>query len=464
MGMPRPVARTLRTRAAVFVLLLAGLLLRLFFVHKHAFVAGDSMLYQEIADNWLHAHVYGLSTNDAPRPTLIRLPGYPMVLAALAVVFDWNGRWPLGSLQSFVPVLYLQVIADLVTCLLVGSLAGRLFGRRAGLVALALAALCPFTANYTAVPLTETFTLLTIALALWAAERWRERPSLPLLVLCAAALSFGILLRPDQALLVLAVVPLFLRKHQWQPTLICLVLIAVPFVPWTVRNAVTFHVFQPLAPKFANDPGELAARGFQRYFRTFGIDFASTEDAYWAYPESPVDPRSLPSRAFDAAAGDPSAADLLHEAAAYSSVQPRLDAQFGALADDRAREFPFRTYAVLPAMRLVNMLLHPRVEMLPVDDRWWQYKRHPGKTVFAYAYGALNLLLIAGACAGLPRAWRLAPAMTAAVCAYMVLRCLLLATLDNAEQRYTLEFIPLWILLASAAAVGRRHSRKLQTA
>lgn len=460
--MPRPVSRTLRNRAAVSVLLLAGLLLRLFFVHRHAFVAGDSMLYQEIADNWLHAHVYGLSTNDAPRATLIRLPGYPLVLAALAVVFDWQGRWPLGSLQSFVPVIYLQVIVDLVTCLLVGSLAGRLFGRRAGLVALAMAALCPFTANYTAVPLTETFTLLTIALALWAAERWREKPSMPLLLLCAASLSFGVLLRPDQALLVLALLPLFVRGHQWRPALVCLALVAVPFVPWTIRNAVTFHAFQPLAPKSATDPGEPATRGFQRYFRTFAVDFSTTEDAYWAYPESPVDPQSLPARAFDAAPGDPSAADLLHEAAAYSSVQPRLDAQFGILANDRAREFPFRTYAVLPALRLVNMLLHPRVEMLPVDDRWWQYRRHPCATIFAYAYGALNLLLITAACVGLPRAWRLAPAVTAAMCAYIVLRCLLLATLDNAEQRYTLEFIPLWILLASAAVSQWQHTPSAQ--
>ncbi len=414
------------------------------------------MLYQEIADNWLRAHVYGLSTNGDPRATLIRLPGYPLVLVGLAVIFDPHGRWPLGSLQSFVPVLYMQVIVDLVTCMLVGSLARRLFGVRAGMVALALAALCPFTANYTAVPLTETFALFTIVAALWAVQRWRDRPSVPLLVLCAAALSFGILLRPDQALLVLTLLPLFVRGRQWRPALLCLVLVALPFVPWTIRNAVTFHVFQPLAPRLANDPGDAVPRGFQRYFRTFAVDFSSTEDGYWAYPESPVDPHSLPVRAFDAAPGDPSAADLLHEAAAYSSVQPRLDAQFGTLADDRAREFPLRTYVGLPVLRLINMLLHPRVEMLPVDDRWWQYSLHRTATVFAYAYGALNLLLLCAACAGLPRAWRLAPAITGTMCAYMLLRCLLLATLDNAEQRYTLEFIPLWIVLASAALTRRR--------
>ena len=145
----------------------------------------------------------------------------------------------------------------------------------------------------------------------------------------------------------------------------------------------------------------------------------------------------------------------MREAAAYTRVQPRLDAEFGRLADLRAREFPLRTRAGLPAMRLVNMLLHPRTEMLPVDDRWWQYREHPGQTLFAYAYGALNLLLLLLACAALPRAWAAAPAMTAAMCAYVLLRCALLLTLDNAEQRYTLEFVPLWIVLGSAVFAGR---------
>ena len=127
----------LRRYGAPVLLLAAGLLLRLFFVHRHAFVAGDSMLYQEIADNWLHAHIYGLSTDTVPRPTLIRLPGYPLLLAVLALVFDPHGTLALGSLRSFEPVLYFQVALDPVTCLLLASLAGRLFGRHARLAALA---------------------------------------------------------------------------------------------------------------------------------------------------------------------------------------------------------------------------------------------------------------------------------------------------------------------------------------
>ena len=64
--------RRLTTRAMVALLLLCGLLLQVFFLRRYAFLAGDSLLYQDIALNWLHAHVYGLSTDAAPRPTLIR--------------------------------------------------------------------------------------------------------------------------------------------------------------------------------------------------------------------------------------------------------------------------------------------------------------------------------------------------------------------------------------------------------
>ena len=458
---------------ALLVVLLGGLGLRLFFVHRHAFLAGDSLLYQEIANNWVHTGVYGLSTDAAPRPTLIRLPGYPMVLATLGLIFDPLLKADLGTLRSFLPVLYLQVAADLLTCGVLACLARKMFGRRAGWAALVISALCPFTANYTAVPLTETLTLLTVALSFWWAQRLSEGRRGRHLLLLSATLSFSILLRPDQGLLAAAVLPLLWnhgaaskelprRRDFWRrfwrgfsPVLLAAALVAAPFVPWTLRNLRTFHVFQPLAPRFANDPGDAIPRGFQRWYRTFAVDFATTEDAYWRYPEEPVDANDLPGRAFDSEAQRMETEELLHEAAAFNQVSPRIDGHFAALADERIRSHPFRYYVLLPVARLTNMLLHPRVEMLPVDDRWWRYRAHPGQTAFAWGYAALNLAFCVAALAGLPKALRLRPALTCAMCAFVLLRCGLLLTLDNAEQRYTLEFFPVLILLASALVVPR---------
>ena len=162
---------------ATTLLLICGLMLRIYFFRRHVFIAGDSVLYQDIARNWLHKRVYGLSEGASPRPTLIRLPGYPAVLAALDWIF---GRWlnpDPGTLASFLPVLSLQILADLGTCWISAGIARKVFGKQAFLITLALACLCPFSANYTVVPLTEVFTLFFLAAAFRLLQLWLGLPS-----------------------------------------------------------------------------------------------------------------------------------------------------------------------------------------------------------------------------------------------------------------------------------------------
>lgn len=439
-------------------LLFAGLCLRIFFLRHHAFVAGDSLLYQDIAQNWLHDHIYGLSTDAAPRPTLIRVPGYPAILAVLAWLFDGFLHADLGTLRSFAPVLWLQIFADLLTCTVAAGIALHMVGRRAALAALALGCLCPFTANYTAVPLTETFTLFFLTVALFALQRWLRRPAFPWLALLAAAVAGGILLRPDEGLLAVAVLPaLLVRKthRRWAPVT-CALLVALPFLPWTVRNYRTFHVVQPLASRLAVDPGEAASLGFQAWYRTWAVDFTSTEDAYWKYPEETVLMTDLPSRAFDSAEERAAVSALLQQAALIHRLDPSVEQHFALLATQRAGRHPVRTHVWLPLGRLANMLLHPRTEMLPVDGRWWQFRLHPGQTVFAALYGLLGLAYLACGVAGLAHLLRMrglpsgSHALLVSMLAYMGLRCVLLLTLDNAEQRYTLEFLPIFIICAGA--------------
>src|SRR6187402_3172623 len=155
-------------------LFLLGAGLRLWFVLRHAVVQGDSNLYAEIAQNWVQAHTYGFSTDtDYIRPTLIRLPGYPIFLVLCRALFSqWAGP------DSFVPALLLQVLLDLVPCFLVACTVRNLLqnrtdertARRGFLLALALGCLCPFTANYTATPLAEPLVLFTISAAIYSLE------------------------------------------------------------------------------------------------------------------------------------------------------------------------------------------------------------------------------------------------------------------------------------------------------
>ena len=65
----------------------AGLLLRLLFVYRFPGITNDSLVYADIAKNWLQHGIYGLSGPHEISPTDIRLPGYPAFLAAAFSLF-----------------------------------------------------------------------------------------------------------------------------------------------------------------------------------------------------------------------------------------------------------------------------------------------------------------------------------------------------------------------------------------
>src|SRR4051812_23561225 len=137
---------------------LLGVALRLVFVYLYPHYAGDSLIYTDIAQNWLHHGTYALTENDLPVRTLIRLPGYP---AFLVLVFAIS-----GGVEHIRAVLLIQTFIDMAGCFVIAALALELLDERAAKWAFALAALCPFTANYVALPLTETLAIFFAALAL----------------------------------------------------------------------------------------------------------------------------------------------------------------------------------------------------------------------------------------------------------------------------------------------------------
>src|ERR1700689_55066 len=183
--------------SAVFALA-AGAALRLWFIHAFPQIQGDSLLYGDIARNWLTHGIYGRSGTSTIAPTLVRLPGYPAFLALCFAVF---------GLQNYQAVLYLQVVIDLAACLLIAGFVRRLCGTRTAMVALWLAALCPFTANYVAMPLTETPSIFCVALGLYAFAAVLERPHWRGMLALAFAWSYAALLRPDGALLAIVFFP-----------------------------------------------------------------------------------------------------------------------------------------------------------------------------------------------------------------------------------------------------------------
>ena len=466
-----------RLWAAVVLAIALGAALRLYFVGHAAIISGDTFLYGDIALSWMQHGVYGFSQPPLePLPTLIRLPGYPIFLILCFRLF---------GPEHYTAVLLLQSVIDLLAALIFADLVRRLFGPKPAIAALFLAALCPFTASYAAAALTETLTLASITLAFYALERWRPpAPRCPSpspwthwnrwLWVLALALACSLLLRPEQGLLAVAILPAIFAyarraspggtiSRSAAPALVALFCTLLPLLPWTVRNARTFHVFEPLAPRSATDPGDPTPHGFNRWYRTWAIDFASTEDIYWNYDGAPIQFADIPARAFDSPAQLAQTSSILRDYNATAKPSPEIEAGFNSLALDRIHAHPVRCYVGLPLARLTNMLLRPRVEMLPIPLSWWRWREHPKKTALALAFGALNLAYLLGGALGLYR-WCRRRKDTAApiawsMIAFIALRCALLLTLDNSEPRYTLELFPLLIVGIAFLARDSKTSR-----
>jgi hypothetical protein len=439
---------------------LAGLALRMFFLLKYPHVTADSTFYADLAKNWLLRGLYARTYDPGVLvPSCSRLPGYPAFLAFVFALF---------GLDNFRAVMVIQVLVDLGTCFIVADLARLCICDRAAKAAFVLTALCPFLAQYAAAALTETleifFTALAMDFAVIGLSALDRGPAQPW-VWCGASLGACILLRPDGGVLLLAfgiylglLLLRALRQRQSAAPIVKAGIITAacafsPLVIWGARNWRTLHQVEFLAPRYATEPNEYVPLGFNRWVNTWIADFTSTEEIYWNMPGDRVDPGNLPSRAFDTPEQRERTLALLESYNQTQSIDRNLDARFAALAKERIHAHPLRFYVVLPVLKIADMWLRPRTEMLPPENRWFEFDDDPPWIALALGFGILNLLYIAAAVAGLVRG---APIAWAGLgLSYIALRSLLLGTLPNPEPRYTLECYPALILFASA--LWRRH-------
>lgn len=489
---PSPPGGVTSVRVHAFLAIVVALGLRLLFVLRFPGSAGDSDLYLELARNWADHHVYGLVLDGHLVPTDLRTPGYPAYLAGVALLL---GR----SLRA---ILLSQAVLDVVTCFLTAALAAALapasVRRRIWIIALWLAAACPFVANYSAVVLTETLVtfLATAALYCFARALGSEPPSVFKLrdeqrratpfafaLLGAALVGLATLVRPEMPLLFgVAAVLLGLRWRNSHGMRRAVLLMAamfaaflVPLLPWAARNLVTLKEVQFVAPRYATLPEEYAPVGYYAWTATWLERYRDSYLSLWKIGEEPIDLNDIPAAAFDSPEERAHVAELIGEYndSADMEISPQLDRKFAEVARARTQRHPLRTYVTVPLQRALSIWFTPRTELFNIDGKFWpllkQWEDSHANVVVTGTFALLGYLYVALAMCGVWSAWRTtrgpraAPLAAAAaseanlwgialVLAYFIVRTVFLTTVEAPEPRYVVSCYP--ALLALLALLG----------
>jgi len=464
----------------------------------------DGRVYSQIARNILEQHVYSIENQAPYTPTLIRLPGYPLFVAAIYSVFGHGNN---------TAVRVAQAVIDTGTCVLIALVAFVWAERkhRAAMIALALAAVCPFTAIYVATILTEVPTnFLAVAMALTATFAFKattRKRAIVWWIVTGLIAGVAVFFRPDSGLFAAAIgltlmLPALSGFRKFREATLYAAVFSIAFclvlVPWTIRNRRLFHVFQPLSPAHAEMPGEFVPRGYLLWVRTWLDDQRYVAPALWAMDTRQIHVEDFPARAFDSkeerdrvaalfekynhpdgdeadeqqSADDQSDQDDSsgddedqpeeepepeeHPEPPDSNVEmtPEIDAGFAQIGQERVAHSRLRYYVVLPLKRAMTLWFdtHSQYypfngELLPLEDLDHDIHQQYWLPLFAGLTAIYSLLGVIGGWL----MWRRNEKRWLLLAALMIfLRLGFFATLENPEPRYTVEFFPFLILVAAA--------------
>ena len=204
---------------------------------------GDALWYHLVANNLADGHGYAVpfqfvgpddvrfGVGADPVPTAFHLPLFSTVLAAFSLV----------GLDTQTAHMLVGCGLGALTVVLVGLVGRRVGGDTAGLVAAGLAAVYPPLVMNDSVLLSESLTGPTVASALLAALRLRERPALGRALVLGLAIGLAALNRSEALLLVVLLgAPALLPARGVRLGAVVVLATAVTIAPWVIRNVTTF--------------------------------------------------------------------------------------------------------------------------------------------------------------------------------------------------------------------------------
>lgn len=472
----------------VFLAIMAALGLRLLFALKYPGSADDSDLYIQLARTWADYHVYGFSLSGQIIPTDLRTPGYPAFLAGLALLFG----------RSMRAILLSQAVLDVLTCVLTAALAGSLAPagsrRRVAIIALWLAATCPFLANYSAVVLTEVVVVFLATAALWCFAAGLREPSAqlawrdpggrltPFAWALAGSFLTGVatLVRPEMPLLLCAAAAVYVVRAWSSLKARSVVLLAAamggaflaPLAPWAARNWITLREVQFLSPRYVNLPGETAPVGYYAWTGTWLERYRDIYYTVWQLGVGPQDVDDLPSSAFDSPGEKARVVSLLAQIDDNSGyeVPPEIDQQFAEIARERTRRHPLRTYVEVPFQRALTIWFTPRTELMDIDGKFWplrqQWRDSHANVIITGSFALLGYAYVGLAIAGVWLPWRRRRTTDfpgpqskpndwgiALLLLYLFIRAAFLTTVEAPEPRYVVSCYPCVLAMIALGSV-----------
>jgi 4-amino-4-deoxy-L-arabinose transferase-like glycosyltransferase len=215
----------LRRAAAIFGVAAAVRIAYVLIFLRNYHPQTDAQHYIDIATQLAHGHGFAA---DYPyvwvHATAFRPPLYPLLLGGAFAVFGVH----LAVAQA------INVVLGSIVVVLIGLVAARVAGPRAGLAAAALAAVYPPLLANDGVPLSEPLGLLVMLAAIWALLEGRPGWA-------GIAAGLLVLTRPSAQLIVPLLALVLWRQVGFRRAVGFAAVAVVVVTPWVIRNESIFH-------------------------------------------------------------------------------------------------------------------------------------------------------------------------------------------------------------------------------
>jgi 4-amino-4-deoxy-L-arabinose transferase-like glycosyltransferase len=224
-------------------ILFAALAIRIVFVlaTPNYTLVHDAIDYDHHAVSIATGHGFALSYG---RPTAFRPPAYPIFVAGVYAV--------VGTADKAQRVEWARIANAFVgvgIVALIGLIAFQLWGRREGLIALALATIyVPLILVGQSVMSEPLFVLCLLG----AIAALLHRRTYPWVVAAGVLTGLAILGRANAIILLAPLALAVFRPWSFGKPVVLCVAAALTVAPWTVRNYDTFHAFVPVSTQFGS--------------------------------------------------------------------------------------------------------------------------------------------------------------------------------------------------------------------